>query len=112
MADAPGIAESRACVLFRWLDGRFFDQYLTPRQMECIGVLTAQLHAHTAHWQPPPDFVRGRVDGLTEQARRMGWAPAATALPYPAVHLADDDVARTLALVTTLCSSQDAAVIA
>ncbi len=112
MADAPGIPAARACVLFRWLPGRFFDDHLRPCQMERIGVVMAQLHAHAAHWQPPSDFVRGRVDGLTEQVRRTAWAPPATASPDPALHPTDDDVARTVALVTTLCSSQDAAVVA
>ncbi len=110
--DAPGIPEPRTCVLFRWLDGRFVDERLTPQLLERIGVFTAQLHTHTAQWQSPADFSRGRVDGLTEEARRTSWATPAAASSSSPVHPADDDVDRTLALITTLCSPQDSTIVA
>lgn len=112
VADAPGVPEPRSCVLFRWLDGRFFDDKLLPRHLERIGILMAKLHAHAAQWQPPADFVRSRVDGLTEEARRMAWDASSTASPNPSVQPTDADAARALALVTALCSPEDAAVVA
>ena len=112
IADAPSIPGPRVCVLFRWLDGRFSDERLTPRLMERIGAFTAQLHAHTAHWQPPADFARGRVDVLTDAARRTVWAAPTTTSSNASVYPTDDDADRTLSLVTTLCSPEDAAIVA
>jgi Ser/Thr protein kinase RdoA (MazF antagonist) len=111
VAEAPGMPEPRTCVLFRWLAGRFVDERLTPRHLEGMGVLTAQLHEHTARWQPPTDFVRGRVDTITAAARRSVWRTAIPAAPAPASYPADEDVARTLALVADHCSPQDAAIV-
>jgi len=112
VAEAPGIPAPRTCVLFRWLDGRFFNARLTPPHLERIGILMAQLHEHTAQWQLPAAFVRGRVDAITAQARRALWRPSPSVSPSPAVYPTDEDVARTLALVSDHCSPQSAAVVA
>lgn len=110
IAEAPGIPAPRACVLFRWLEGRFINERLTPRHLEQIGVLTAQLHEHIAQWQPPADFVRGRVDAISAEARRALWSPSSPA-SSSSIFPTDEDVARTLALVSHHCSSQDAAIV-
>lgn len=110
--DIPGIPEPRTCVLFRWLDGRFFNDHLTPQHLERMGILMAQLHAHTAQWQRPADFTRGRVDVLMTAARREGWSAVTPVLSTPAVYPADEDVAHTLDLIASHCLTQDAAIVA
>jgi Ser/Thr protein kinase RdoA (MazF antagonist) len=112
IADTLGMPEPRTCVLFRWLDGRFLDARLTPRHLERIGVFMARLHEHTAQWQPPADFVRGRVDAITAQARRALWSASTPASSSPSVYPTDEDVARSLELVSDHCSPQDAAIVA
>lgn len=110
VAASDDMPEPRNCVLLRWLDGRFFDKKFTPNQLEQVGIFTAKLHEHAAHWQPPADFVRGRSDAITEKARRVLWQPkrAGDFAPQPS----DEDVMRTIALVKDLFSTKDAEVIA
>lgn len=110
MAAVPGMPTPRTCVLFRWLEGRFVNERLTPQHLEQIGVLTAQLHEHTSRWQPPADFVRGRVDAISAEARRALWSPS-TPASSSSIFPADEDVARTLALVSHHCSPQEAAIV-
>ncbi len=112
ITNVPDIPEPRMCVLFRWLDGRFVDDHLTPRHLERIGAFTARLHAHAVQWQLPADFTRSRVDGLTEDARRIPWSTPTSRSTNAGVYPADDDVARTLSLVTALCSSEAAGFVA
>lgn len=112
IAEAPGVPESRTCVLFRWLKGRFFDKTLTPQQLERVGIFTAQLHEHAARWQPPTAFVRGRVDAITEAARRVLWNPSAQAASILSAQPTDEDINRIVALVHDLFSSEDAAMVA
>ncbi len=111
IAEAPGMPEPRTCVLFRWLAGRFFDKTLTPHHLEQIGIFTAQLHEHTSRWQAPTDFVRGRVDAITEAARRVLWNPSTQAASPSSPQPADEDVSRIVALVRDLFSSEDAAIV-
>ncbi|MEZ4737069.1 MAG: phosphotransferase [Caldilineaceae bacterium] len=111
LAETPGVPTPRICVLFRWLEGRFINERLTPQHLERIGRLTAQLHEHTAHWQPPADFVRGRVDAITATARRAAWLPVSPTPSHPVVYPAAEDVARLLALVSDHCSRQAAVVV-
>lgn len=60
VAEHEGVPEARICTLFRWMDGRFLDDGLTPSHLEKVGVLTARLHNHASTFVPPPGFVRGR----------------------------------------------------
>ena len=53
IAGHEGVPEPRICVLFRWMEGRFFDGALTPAHLERFGVLTARLHQHAAQFIPP-----------------------------------------------------------
>ncbi|MCE7981147.1 MAG: homoserine kinase [Caldilinea sp. CFX5] len=110
--EAPGMPGPRTCVLFRWLAGRFFDKTLTPQHLEPIGMFMAQLHEHTARWQLPTDFVRGRVAAITEAARRTLWQPAAQTASPTSLQPGDEDVSRIVALVHDLFSSADAALVA
>lgn len=58
----PGIPEPRRCSLLRWMKGRMHAQGLRPSHLRALGRLTAGLHEHAAHWQPPPGFTRPRYD--------------------------------------------------
>ena len=112
VAEAEGVPEPRVCVLFRWLPGRFLEDQLTPAHLERVGMLTARLHEHTAQWQPPDHFVRGRVDVLTAEARRSSHVDPHTAtLAELEQRPTDEDAERCLRLVTELCSADDGAVV-
>lgn len=65
VASDAGVPEPHACVLLRWLEGRFSDRRLTPTQLRRVGVLEARLHGHVEGWTPPSGFLRPRVDTLT-----------------------------------------------
>jgi Ser/Thr protein kinase RdoA (MazF antagonist) len=105
IAAIDGVPEPRVCVLFRWMGGRFLDKQLTAGHLEQIGRFTAQLHEHTAHWPLPADFVRGRVDVLTAEARRSSRVhPRTTSLADLENHPADEDVERSLRLIHELLS--------
>jgi Ser/Thr protein kinase RdoA (MazF antagonist) len=54
------IPEVRRCVLFRWVEGRFVDNGLTPGLFERVGTFMARLHQHARHFVPPSGFVRPR----------------------------------------------------
>jgi Ser/Thr protein kinase RdoA (MazF antagonist) len=70
-ASAEGVPESRVCVLFRWVDGRFLDDGLTAEHIRRVGAMTARLHEYASGFKPPKGFVRGRVvqgaGGIREQ---------------------------------------------
>lgn len=107
----PGVPEPRGVVLLRWLEGRFVDDRLTPRNMRQVAALQAGLQQHTANWTPPHGFARPRVDTLTNTAKRdsiVGPAEAARAGEYPSL----DDADQSLRLVAELLSTADAAVFA
>src|SRR4029079_302826 len=46
VTEDAGVPVPHACVLMRWLDGRFSDRRLTPAQLRRVGVLEAHLHDH------------------------------------------------------------------
>lgn len=111
IAVAPGVPERRTCVLFRWLDGRFVDQRLTPAHLHRVGVLTATLHQHAAHWQPPANFCRGRVDHLLAAGRRAMLDRQRVTKDTLAQHPPVDEVERCVRLVADLCSAQNATIV-
>lgn len=100
-----GVPQARACVLLRWLPGRFQDEHLKPVHLQRVGQLTAQLHAYTSRWQPPGQFARGRVDVLTAEARSKLFYPptggAKGSEPVPD----EADAARCITLVSDLLSA-------
>ena len=77
VARDAGVPEPHACVLLRWLDGRFSDQRLTPTQLQRVGVLEARLHGHAARWAPPSGFLRPRVDTLSDAGKIESMAGSA-----------------------------------
>jgi Ser/Thr protein kinase RdoA (MazF antagonist) len=112
LVEVEGVPEARVCVLFRWQAGRFVYKRLTPTHLAQVGMLTAQLHEHTDRWSPPPEFVRGRIDNLTAEARRRSRVnPTTTPLGELERHPTDEDVERTLRLVGELCPPEAGAVV-
>jgi Ser/Thr protein kinase RdoA (MazF antagonist) len=53
LAAAPGVPQARHCVLFSWLEGRFFDAGLRPIHLERVGVFLARLHGHAQAYSAP-----------------------------------------------------------
>jgi Ser/Thr protein kinase RdoA (MazF antagonist) len=101
------VPESRICVLFRWIPGRFIDDRLSPSHLERVGEFMARLQLHGAQFRPPPGFARGRLDNLTESARR---AAGKAFLRQQTDNPADETAA--IRLVTEICSPADGARVA
>lgn len=53
-----GVPEVRACVLFRWIPGRFAGRGLSVPRLEKVGEFVARLHRHSEAFQPPAGFNR------------------------------------------------------
>jgi len=105
------IPEPRICVLFRWIDGRFLDHRLTSSQLERVGAFMARLQLHGAQFRPPAGFVRGRLDNLTEAARRMaGQGTNETLIRQQIDNPVDESAA--IHLVAEICSPEDGARVA
>ena len=111
LAVAPGIPEPRHCVLFRWLDGRFVDDRLTPEHLGRVGGLTAALQSHADGWAPAIGFARPGLHALTAAGRResvAGLTDAAASGERPTA----SDAERCVRLVTDLLSPAAASTIA
>ena len=109
---AAGVPEERHCVLFRWLDGRFLGDGLTPAHLAFVGGFMARLHEHAAHWTPPDDFVRSRVDHLTVEGRGLApLTPSAARTSAPDGEVARAEAAHAARLIAALCSPEDAAIV-
>jgi Ser/Thr protein kinase RdoA (MazF antagonist) len=111
VAHDPGVPEPHACVLLRWLDGRFINQRLAPAHLWRVGALTGQLQEYAATWKPPAGFLRPRVDTLTNDAKVDSIAQSA-ALARRGDHPTAEDADRALQLVEALVSTDDGAVFA
>lgn len=106
-----GVPEARVCVLFHWLPGRFQDKHLKPRHLQRVGRFTACLHEHTTHWQRPEQFVRGRVDVLTADARRIPFSPAEVGKTHLDRYPSEADVGQSARLVSDLFSTREGRII-
>ena len=79
-ATAPGVPGARACVLLRWVEGRFRDASLAPVHARRIARVQAALHEHALGWTPPPGFTRPPASRLTARAADRASADEAEAL--------------------------------
>jgi Ser/Thr protein kinase RdoA (MazF antagonist) len=111
VARDPGVPVPRACVLMRWLEGRFDDQRLAPMHFQQVGTLEARLHEHAEAWIPPPGFLRPRVDTLSDAGRAVSMAGSAAA-SLPGDHPTEEDAERGLRLVGAQVSPDAAALFA
>ena len=58
-----GVPQSRYCVLFRWIHGRFRNHdLLTPRELERVGSFIAKVHYHAETFMLPDNFDRPHLD--------------------------------------------------
>ena len=57
-ASATGVPETRSCVLFRWIGGRFLHRSLRSIHLKRAGRTLAQIHRHGSTWRRPPGFSR------------------------------------------------------
>jgi Ser/Thr protein kinase RdoA (MazF antagonist) len=111
VASLEGIPEPRICVLFRWIDGRFLDSGLTPFHLERVGAFMAGLQLHGMRFQRPDNFMRGRVDNLTDQARRTSARGASETMVRGQVDHPEDETAA-VRLIAEICSPDDGARVA
>jgi Ser/Thr protein kinase RdoA (MazF antagonist) len=105
------IPEPRICVLFRWIDGRFLDTRLSPSHLERVGAFMASLQSHGSQFRPPDGFVRGRLDNLTDKARRIAARGNSGDLVRQQVDNPDDETAA-IRLITEIGSPDDGARVA
>jgi Ser/Thr protein kinase RdoA (MazF antagonist) len=111
VASDPRVPEPRICVLLHWLEGRFTDRRLAPTHLGRVGALTAQLQEHGAAWTPGSEFLRPRVDTLTDAAKADSMAPSAVPVGDADQPMAEDGN-RALELVETLVSHGHATLVA
>jgi Ser/Thr protein kinase RdoA (MazF antagonist) len=104
VAEDAGVPVPHACVLMRWLPGRFSDQHLTPAHLRRVGILEARLHDHAESWIPPSGFWRPRVDTVSDAGKVASMAGSAAA-SLPGDHPTRDDAERCLRLVEALISA-------
>lgn len=71
VVEVRGVPEPRICVLFRWVQGRFFDTRLAPAHLEQVGRFMAGLHGHAEQFVPPEGFVRGRTDEVSDEVSQF-----------------------------------------
>jgi Ser/Thr protein kinase RdoA (MazF antagonist) len=57
-----GVPESQRCMLMSWVPGISLGKRLNPENLEKMGNLFAQLHAHGRTFSPPPGFTRRKMD--------------------------------------------------
>jgi Ser/Thr protein kinase RdoA (MazF antagonist) len=103
ITEAKGVREPRACVLFRWLEGHFIDDKLTPQHLYHVGEFLACIHGGGTRFRPPHDFARGRLDNLCGKPRGISEADARSLTDNP------EDEAKAIELVTTFSSPEDGA---
>jgi len=111
VAEDAGVPVPLACVLMRWLDGRFSDRRLTPAQLRRVAILEARLHDHAERWVPPPGFLRPRVDTVSDAGKVASIAGPA-AVGRAGDHPTKGDAERCLRLVEALISADAAVLIA
>lgn len=106
IASTEEIPGERICVLFRWIDGRFLDARLTPSHLERVGAFMAGLQVHAAQFHPPDQFLRGRVDTLTQDGRRVAAQGINGAGRREQIDNADEQAA--IRLIREICSAEAA----
>ncbi|MEM7125557.1 MAG: phosphotransferase [Chloroflexota bacterium] len=104
-ASADGVPESRVCVLFRWVPGRFFDDSLRPVHLTRVGAFMARLQQFGATFDPPEGFVRGRLDHLCGKPDGISDSLARQQVDNP------EDEAVAIQLVSDVFSPEEGALI-
>lgn len=61
-ANAPGVPEARLCAIFTWLPGNDLARHISVERVYKLGGLSACLHQHALHYQPPPGLSALRYD--------------------------------------------------
>lgn len=67
MGRAKGVPQERFCVLFKWVDGQFYRDRLSPVALERVGRFTARLHNHAMNYEPSDGFTRPHVEFGSEE---------------------------------------------
>jgi Ser/Thr protein kinase RdoA (MazF antagonist) len=60
--EASDVPEARDCVVFHWVDGRFYRSKLGPGALEQVGGFMAHLHNHVQSFDFPEGFVRPNLE--------------------------------------------------
>jgi len=69
VVETDGIHESRACVLFSWIDGTYAaPEELTPARLRKVGRFLATLHDHAERFRLPSELAVDRFDANALEA--------------------------------------------
>lgn len=60
--EVPGVPEARDCVVFHWVDGRFYRKNLGPTALERVGNFMGHLHNQAQNFELPDGFVRPTLE--------------------------------------------------
>lgn len=107
---ADGVPEARACLLFRWVEGRFRRHGPSAADLRRVGGFMARLHAHTRTFTPPNGFTRPSGDVLTWLGYWLepgGVDPEGTFIPAEDRALLDAAARRIHAQVAALGTGPD-----
>lgn len=72
--EVSGVPEPRDCVLFHWVDGRFYRRKLGPGALQRVGGFMARLHNHVQTFEFPDGFVRPKLQLDGEVGRMVNHA--------------------------------------
>jgi Ser/Thr protein kinase RdoA (MazF antagonist) len=95
-------------VLFRWIEGRFLDESLSPEHLEQVGRFTARLHEHAGRFVPSESFTRRWPDRVTDELVEKIVAAVSEMRPQEDVELARKALASTQSALAELGTGLDA----
>ncbi len=71
IVDRPDVPGLRRCVLFSWVPGVDLVRRLTKENVQAMGRLSAQLHAHGTIFKPTAPFTDRKLDKLFPRGERV-----------------------------------------
>lgn len=93
----PGVPKDRTVSLLRWVRGRELERAsIRSHHYKALGELTAKLHHHSSHWQPPSPFTKRKYDweglflkeGSSGELTREAWSLLPLECVAPFNHIA------------------------
>jgi Ser/Thr protein kinase RdoA (MazF antagonist) len=106
MADAHGVPEPRACVVFGWLGGRLLGEQVTSRRWHDLGDLMGRMHRFAEEWTPPDGFAAPAYDSVLPSREPLVMFEPGRADLHGASHLLQEAYHRTAERIRALDHEQ------
>jgi Ser/Thr protein kinase RdoA (MazF antagonist) len=106
MAEATGVPEARACVVFGWLGGRLLGEQVTSRRWHDLGDLVGRMHHFAEGWTPPAGFVAPTYDSVLPYGEALVMFEPGRADLHGASHLLQEAYHRTAERIRVLNHEQ------